>query len=92
MSPIRSLARPLMAAFFVSEGAHGPYHRGQYLHGVMMRERVTRGELLAAVRSKGHAGIEDVIAIVLETDGTISVVSDAATAESALRNVQGVRD
>ena len=68
------------------------YHGGEYLHSVMKRERVTRGELLAAVRSKGYAGIEDVIAIVLETDGTISVVAEAATAESALRNVQGARD
>lgn len=68
------------------------YHRGEFLDAAMKRERVTRGELLAAVRSHGDAGMEDVVAIVLETDGTISVVAKAAETESALRNVQGSRN
>ena len=34
MSPIRSLARPLMAAFFVSEGAHGLKSPGERVEAV----------------------------------------------------------
>ncbi len=53
-------------------------------HGVMrdstLREqRVTRGEVLAAVRAAGMGRIEDVAAVVLETDGSLSVISEPTT-------------
>ena len=60
------------------------YHRGEYLDDALKRERVTRGELLAAVRSQGHAGIEAVSAVVLETDGSISVTGQDPAGRSAL--------
>lgn len=41
----------------------------------MRRQRVTEGELLAAVRKQGHASLEDIDAVVLETDGTLSVIT-----------------
>lgn len=57
----------------------------------MRRERVTEGELRAAVRSAGHASLEDVDAIVLETDGNFSVVSAGLGGScSALVDVEGV--
>ena len=37
-------------------------------------ERVTRDEVLAAVRSHGFGGLEVIAAVVLETDGSFSVV------------------
>jgi len=40
----------------------------------MRRQRVTRGELLQALRSSGVGGLDQVAAVVLETDGTLSVV------------------
>lgn len=49
-------------------------------HGVvdeaaMRRERVTRGELSQALRASGVGGLDLVAAVVLETDGTLSVVT-----------------
>lgn len=40
----------------------------------LRRERVTREEVLAAVRGSGAGAVEDIAAVVLETDGTFSVV------------------
>ncbi len=49
-------------------------HRGKLLEQAMRRERITEGEVLAAVRSAGVARIEAVEAVVLETDGSLSVM------------------
>ncbi len=50
--------------------------KGHYLDASLRRERITREEVLAAIRSQGWADIEKVGAVVLETDGTISVIQD----------------
>lgn len=51
----------------------------------LRRERVTRDEILCAVRGAGLGDLADVAAVVLETDGTFSVVSrDRAGSRSAL--------
>lgn len=47
---------------------------GEFCDTTLRRERITRGEVLSAVRSNGERGIEDVSAVVLESDGTISVI------------------
>jgi uncharacterized membrane protein YcaP (DUF421 family) len=49
--------------------------RGRPLEDAMRRERVTHDELLAAVRASGQARLEQVHAVVLETDGGLNVVS-----------------
>lgn len=61
--------------------------RGRVLPDAMRRARVVEGEILAAVRGQGHASLDDVEAVVLETDGSFSVVprSPGATNPSALR-------
>lgn len=41
----------------------------------MRRQRVTESELHAAVRARGHASLEGIDAVVLETDGTFSVIT-----------------
>lgn len=48
--------------------------RGRFLDAAMQRERVTRDEVLAAIRDSGEAGVEGLHAVVLETDGSLSVV------------------
>ena len=64
-------------------------HRGEYLFGAMRRERVTEDEILAAVRSSGIAGLGDVEAIVLETDGSFSVISrESAQPPSTMSTVK----
>jgi uncharacterized membrane protein YcaP (DUF421 family) len=64
-------------------------HRGLFLDDALRTERVSEGEVRAAIRASGIAAVEDVHAVVLETDGTISVIGngDAASA-TALRDVE----
>ena len=52
-------------------------------------ERVAREEVLAAVRASGHARLEDVAFVVLETDGTFSVIAGSGGRPTALANVRG---
>ena len=49
-------------------------YRGVLLEAALRQERVTRDEVLAAVRSKGLTTLGEVEAAVLETDGTITVI------------------
>lgn len=58
-------------------------HQGRFLDGAMRRERITREEILAAVRASGLASIDGVGAVVLETDGTVSVIPDVGAAGPA---------
>jgi uncharacterized membrane protein YcaP (DUF421 family) len=46
---------------------------GAYCDETMRRERITREEALSALRANGGHGIEEVDAMVLESDGSISV-------------------
>lgn len=49
-------------------------HRGRFLGGALLAERVTREEVLAVLRSNGVEDPADVAAVVLETDGSFSVL------------------
>jgi uncharacterized membrane protein YcaP (DUF421 family) len=61
---------------------------GQVLETALGRARLTRGEVLQAVRSSGQGGLDGVAAVVLEPDGTLSVVpASAAGDEQALADV-----
>ena len=63
---------------------------GELLAEAMRRQRVTDNEVYQAVRSQGIGDLGDVAAVVLETDGTFSVVSrQQAGARTALRDVDG---
>jgi uncharacterized membrane protein YcaP (DUF421 family) len=65
-------------------------HRGQFLGGALRDERVTREEVLAALRASGVADAAGVTAVVLETDGSFTVVRDArAAGASTLEGVAG---
>lgn len=50
------------------------FHRGAFLPDAMRRTRVTEDEVRAAMRSAQVAHLADVEAVVLETDGSFSVV------------------
>lgn len=64
--------------------------QGRLLEETLKRERVTPGEVLAAIRSNGNASMEDIEAVVLETDGTFSVIEKIqGNSVSALQDVQG---
>ncbi len=51
------------------------YHRGQFLSSQMKRSRVTESEVQAAAREQGNGALEQVAAVVLETDGSFSVIT-----------------
>jgi len=51
---------------------------GRMLRDAMRRERIAESEILQAVRQSGRSRVEDVGAVVLETNGTFSVLDDAA--------------
>lgn len=51
-------------------------YQGQFKYDVLKRERVAEGEVLAALRSNGVGAVEDAAAVVLETDGSFSVIID----------------
>jgi uncharacterized membrane protein YcaP (DUF421 family) len=55
-------------------------HRGRFLEGAMRAQRITREEVLAALRASGTAEVGEIAAVVLETDGSISVIPDAGAA------------
>lgn len=59
------------------------FYRGRYLEPQLKAERVTREEVLAAVRAQGRSDLAGVEAVVLETDGSISVVAGDGKGEAA---------
>lgn len=62
---------------------------GQYRFDAMAMERITASEIDAAVRNAGHGRLEAVAAVVLETDGSMSVISHGGEGElTALRSVR----
>jgi uncharacterized membrane protein YcaP (DUF421 family) len=68
--------------------------RGRFLAVAMRAERITRDEILAAVRASGAADVGKVAAVVLETDGSLSVIADVPGAAEwgALDTVRRVDD
>lgn len=51
-------------------------HRNGFLRGQLRRERVTEDEIRQAARAEGKAGLDGVSAVVLETDGSLSILSE----------------
>ncbi|MGJ3232366.1 MAG: DUF421 domain-containing protein [Oceanicaulis sp.] len=65
------------------------FHGGAFLNDAMKRERVTREEVEAAARSSGCAGLDQVHSVVLETDGSFSVITGEAAREDLLTQARG---
>ena len=64
-------------------------YQGQLKHDVLKRQRIAQGEVLAALRASGIGAIEDADAVVLETDGSFSVIKDLSdSTASALKDVK----
>ncbi len=53
------------------------YYKGRYDKLAMKKERIPEQEILQAVRSEGYLSMEKIHAVVLETDGTFSVLEKA---------------
>ncbi len=64
---------------------------GQLIADKLRSERVTDGEIRQAIRSTGHGDISDVGAVVLENDGSLSVIAVADLGDStALADVANI--
>ncbi|QJQ94231.1 MULTISPECIES: DUF421 domain-containing protein [Halomonadaceae] len=65
------------------------FYQGNYLPAALKRARVTEDEVRAAMRASGKATMNEVEAVVLETDGSFSVVGQGVTSgESSLEGVK----
>ena len=52
------------------------YYKGRYDKLAMKKERIPKQEILQAVRSQNYVSMENIHAVVLETDGTFSVLEN----------------
>ena len=65
------------------------FHRGRCLQDAMDRENINENEIRKAVREKGITDLESVYAVILEIDGSLSVIPEAHGRRSALKDVKG---
>ncbi|MBD0284726.1 MAG: DUF421 domain-containing protein [Flavisolibacter sp.] len=67
-------------------------YKGRLLKEAMLKERVNEGEVYAVIRENGLSSLEETGAIVLETDGSLTVIKEIQHPQSktmtSLRNVQ----
>ncbi len=64
---------------------------GEFQEAALQAERITHDEIRAAIRAQGIAVVEQVGAVILETDGTFSVLPtvEETITPSAMDNVEG---
>lgn len=60
-------------------------YRGEFLEHAMLRERVTRVEILAAARQQQITEPRDIDAVVLETEGSLSIISNGVADPDKLK-------
>ena len=67
---------------------------GEMLRDAMRKQRVTEMEVDAALRDAGLPGVEQAYAVVMETEGTLTVIPHAEDTEryESLRHVRGMPD
>lgn len=65
--------------------------RGELVESAMRAERMTPEEVHSALRASGIPSLADVAAVVLETDGSVSVIASTSKAPN-LSALRGVRD
>jgi uncharacterized membrane protein YcaP (DUF421 family) len=64
-------------------------HRGEWQRAAMRQERVTQEEILAALHAQGTAAIDASTTVLIETDGSLSVLTEQSPSAglSSLSNV-----
>lgn len=66
---------------------------GELQHSQLRRNRLRESEVLQAVRSAGSGVLSDIAAVVLETNGSISVIPQSKAGNgSALKGVRKIDD
>jgi len=65
-------------------------YKGELLLDALKQERIVESEIFQSLRSKGYSSLNDAEAIVLETNGNISVIGKIDTgSDSVLKDVSG---
>jgi uncharacterized membrane protein YcaP (DUF421 family) len=62
-------------------------HNGEFQDQPMRRQRVAEADIRAAARQHGHASLVDVGAVIVEPDGTFSVIGKLSGSRSALADI-----
>jgi uncharacterized membrane protein YcaP (DUF421 family) len=62
---------------------------GEFLEDAMRRERVTKEEILAALRASGRSDLAEVGAVVLETQGKLTVLARGSSDGASIRGLKG---
>ncbi len=63
-------------------------YRGELLKDSMKQERIVQTEVLQALRSKGYSSLQEAEAVILETNGSISIISKIDHSEkSSIKDV-----
>lgn len=65
-------------------------YQGEFLEENMAQERVSEEEICSVVRKAGIASVADVLAVTLETDGSVSVLPKAEQDADNLSSLGGV--
>jgi len=65
------------------------FYEGEILHEIALHERITPPEIHAAMRESGFAHIGNVGAVILETDGSLSVLPKLEMPATTLEYVKG---
>lgn len=60
------------------------FFKGEFLQKAMKDERINEEEILQAIRTQGASEVQTAEAVILETDGTLSVVTKAADGEATV--------
>ena len=64
------------------------FRNGEFMWGAMKAERINEGEILQAMRGQGVSGKGQVEAVVLESDGSLSILQKAPEADlTVLSNI-----
>ena len=68
------------------------FNKDEFLFDEMKKQRVAKSEILAAIRASGNGSLKKIEAVVLETDGSFSVVekSEKEDSRESLQDVEGV--
>jgi uncharacterized membrane protein YcaP (DUF421 family) len=61
---------------------------GEILQRTCRQERITKEEILQAIRNQQLASLSEVDALILETDGTLNVLTNTSAHSDAMNNVQ----
>jgi uncharacterized membrane protein YcaP (DUF421 family) len=66
------------------------FYEGAFLESALRRERVTSAEILASIREAGLSDLEQTTAVVLETDGSFSVIKNSLPAGHERTSLDGM--